>query len=116
MKTGIYIAVALLAGALLTTVLLSDPGYVALRFGSTLIEMSAVSFVLELVAAYFLLRLAGKLIRARRLWRESQQERRFQKARRSLARGLMEIAEGEWRAAEDTLSRSARDAEQPAAH
>jgi HemY protein len=116
MKTGIYLAVALLAGALLATLLLSDPGYVALRFGGTLIEMSGVSFVLVLLATYLLLRLLGKLIRARRLWRESQQERRFQKARRSLARGLMEMAEGEWRAAEDTLSRSARDAEQPAAH
>lgn len=116
MKTGLYIALALLAGALLAHFLLADPGYVAVRFGETLIEMSGITFVLALIAGYFMLRLVLRLVRARRLWRESQQERKFQKARRSLARGLLEMSEGEWAAAEDTLSRSARDAEQPAAH
>lgn len=116
MKTGLYIALALLAGALLAHFLLADPGYVAVRLGETLIEMSGITFVLALIAGYFMLRLVLRLVRARRLWRESQQERKFQKARRSLARGLLEMSEGEWAAAEDTLSRSARDAEQPAAH
>ena len=116
MKTGIYIALALLTGALLAHFLLADPGYVAVRVGGALIEMSAVTFALALIASYFLIRLVVKAVHARRLWRETQQERRFQKARRSLARGLMEMSEGEWAAAEDTLSRSARDAEQPAAH
>src|SRR5688500_13655973 len=116
MKAGLYIALALLAGALLAHFLLADPGYVALRLGDTLIEMSGVTFVLALIAMYFLIRLFIKLIHARRLWRETQQERRFEKARRSLARGVMEMSEGEWAAAEQTLSRSARDAEQPAAH
>jgi HemY protein len=50
------------------------------------------------------------------LWRQAQQLRRFERSRRSLARGLLELSEGEWTAAEDTLTRSARDAEQPAAH
>lgn len=116
MRMGVYLALALLGGALLAHFLIADPGYVALRFGDTLIEMSGVAFLLTLLAAYFALWLAIKLVRARRLWRESQQERRFQKARRSLARGLLEMSEGEWATAEDTLSRSARDAEQPAAH
>ncbi len=116
MKIGIYIALALLGGALLAHLLLTDPGYVAVRFGDTLIEMSGVAFVLALIGSYFALRLLIQLIRARRLWRESQQERKLHKARRSLARGVMELSEGEWAAAEDTLSRSAREAEQPAAH
>ena len=116
MKTGIYIAIALLVGALLAQFLLADPGYVALRFGSTLVEMSAVSFVLALLATYFVIRLIARLINARRIWRHTQQLRRFERARRSLARGLLELSEGEWAAAEDTLTRSARDAEQPAAH
>jgi HemY protein len=116
MKTGLYIAAALLVGALLAHFLLADPGYVALRFGHTLIEMSAVTFALALIGAYFVVRLLMKLLYARRLWRETQQERRYQKARRGLARGIMEMSEGDWAAAEDTLTRSARDAEQPAAH
>ncbi len=116
MKTGIYIAIALLVGALLAQVLLADPGYVALRFGSSLIEMSAVSFAVLLIATYFVIRLIMRLINARRLWRQAQQLRRFERSRRSLARGLLELSEGEWATAEDTLTRSARDAEQPAAH
>ena len=116
MKTGIYIAIALLVGALLAQVLLADPGYVAIRFGSSLIEMSAVSFALLLIATYFVIRLIMRLINARRLWRQAQQLRRFERSRRSLARGLLELSEGEWASAEDTLTRSARDAEQPAAH
>lgn len=116
MKIGIYIALALLGGALLAHFLITDPGYVALRFGDTLIEMSGAAFVLALVGAYFALRLIIQLVQARRLWRESQHERKLQKARRSLARGIMELSEGEWAAAEDTLTRSAREAEQPAAH
>jgi HemY protein len=115
-KTGIYIAVALIAGALLAHFLLADPGYVAIRMGSSLIEMSVVGFVVLLVAAYVVVRLIARLVRARRLWREAQQQRRHERARRSLARGLLEMAEGEWAAAEDTLTRAARDAEQPAAH
>jgi HemY protein len=116
MKNGIYIALALLAGALLTHVLIADPGYVALRFGDTLIEMSGVAFILALVALYVAIRVAIKLVNARRLWRESQQQRRFEKARRSLARGIMEVSEGAWAAAEETLSRSAKDSEHPVAH
>jgi len=116
MKAGLYIAAALLAGALLAHFLLADPGYVALRLGETLIEMSAVSFVLLLIASYFIVRMLIRAFKARRLWRAAQQERRLERARRSLARGVMEMAEGEWAAAEDTVTRSARDAEQPAAH
>jgi HemY protein len=115
-KTGIYIAGALIAGALLAHFLLADPGYVAIRIGSSLIEMSFVSCALLLIATYVIVRLIARLVRARRLWREAQQQRRFERTRRSLARGLLEMAEGEWAAAEDTLTRAARDAEQPAAH
>jgi HemY protein len=115
-KTGIYIALALLVGALLAQFLLSDPGYVAIRIGGSLLEMSLVSFALLSIATYVVLRLIARLVKARRLWREAQQARRFERARRSLARGLLEMAEGEWAAAEETLTRSALDAEQPAAH
>lgn len=116
MKTGLSIAIALVAGALLAQWLMADPGYVAIRFASHLIEMSAVTFLLVLVAGYFLTRVLLKLISARRLWREAQIARREERARRALARGLLEMAEGEWAACEETLTRTARDAQTPAAH
>lgn len=116
MKTGLYIAAALIVGALLANFLLADAGYVAVRFAGHLIEMSAVTFVLVLIAGYFVIRLLLKVLNSRRLWREAQIQRRQDRVRRSLARGLLEMAEGEYAVSEDTLSRAARDAEIPAAH
>lgn len=116
MKNGLYIAAALLGGALLAHLLLTDAGYVALRFAGYLIEMSAVTFALLLLAAYFSVRVLLRVFNARRLWRQSQTQRRNERARRSLSRGVLEMAEGQWQASEETLTRSAHDAELPAAH
>ncbi|HEY4367986.1 MAG TPA: heme biosynthesis HemY N-terminal domain-containing protein [Steroidobacteraceae bacterium] len=116
MKGALYIAIALVAGALLAHFVLADPGYVAIRFAGYLIELSAVTFALLLVGAYALVRLIARALNARRLWREGQLQRRQDRARRSLARGVLELSAGEWTAAEDTLTRSARDAEIPSAH
>lgn len=116
MRGALIIAAALLGGALLANLLLIDPGYVALRFAGRLIEMSAVTFVLLLVAAYFTIRLLLRTFKARRLWREAQEARRRTRARESLGRGLLELSEGDWAAAEKTLTRYVHDAEHPAAH
>jgi len=116
MRYGLYIAAALLAGALLAQFLLADAGYVAIRFAGYLFEMSAVTFLLALIAGWFLIRLLIRIFNARRLWREAQAQRRQERARKSLARGLLEMSEGEWSASEETLTRAARDAEMPAAH
>ncbi|HEY5808188.1 MAG TPA: heme biosynthesis HemY N-terminal domain-containing protein, partial [Povalibacter sp.] len=116
MKTGLYIAAALIGGALIAHLVLADPGYVAIRFAGHLVEMSAITFVLVAVGTYFLVRLLLKLLQARRLWREAQLQRKQERARRSLAKGLLEMSEGNWEASEETLTRAARDAESPAAH
>jgi HemY protein len=116
MKTGLYVAAALIGGALFAHLLLADPGYVAIRFAGRLIEMSAITFALLVVAAYFLVRWILQAIHARRLWREAQAQRRQDRARRSLARGLLEMSEGEWLASEQTLTGAAHEAESPAAH
>ena len=102
MKGGLYLAAALLAGALIANLLLADPGYVALRFAGHLIEMSAVTFALALLALYFLVRLLLRAINARRLWKATQRKRREERARRSLAEGVLELSEGDWENAEIT--------------
>ncbi len=116
MKSGLYIAAAMIVAGLLANMLLGDPGYVALRFAGRLIEMSAVTFTLALVAAYFVVRLLIRLITARRSWKASQDARRHERARRSLGLGLLELSEGNWETAETTLTRHARESENPAAH
>lgn len=116
MKGGICIALALLVGSLLANVLLADPGYVALRFAGRLVETSAVTFVLVVLALYTLIRLIVRAVNARRLWKAAQRERRAERARRTLSEGLLELAEGYWENAEGTLTRHVRDSEYPAAH
>jgi len=116
MRGGLYIAVAAVLGALLANLLLADSGYVALRFAGRLIEMSAVTFVLLLIVAYFVVRAISRAISARQLWRRNQEQRRLERARRSLGQGLLDLSAGEYEAAEKTLTRYARDAENPVAH
>lgn len=116
MKGGVYIAAALLLGAILANILATDPGYVAIRVAGHLIEMSAVTFVLVLVAAYFLVRLLLRALKARSLWKRSQLERRRDRARRALSRAILEVAQGEWETAESTATRYIGDAEYPMAH
>jgi HemY protein len=116
MKSGLYIAAAMIVAGLLANIVLGDPGYVALRFSGRLIEMSAVTFVFVLVAAYFAVRLLIRIFTARRAWKAAQEARRHERARRSFAQGILELSEGNWETAENTLTRNVREAENPAAH
>ncbi|MBM0104325.1 hypothetical protein JM946_06185 [Steroidobacter sp. S1-65] len=116
MKSGLYIAAAMIVAGLLANIVLGDPGYVALRFAGRLIEMSAVTFVLVLAAAYFAVRLLIRIFTARRSWKTAQEARRQERARRSFAQGILELSEGNWETAENTLTRHVREAESPAAH
>ncbi len=112
MKRTLYTAAALIVGAVLAQYLLADPGYVTIRLAGRLVEISVVAFVLILIAAYFLVHLLVRVVTARGVRRETQ----LQRARHSLSRGLLELAEGNWEAAAETVVRSAGDAESPAAH
>lgn len=116
MRSGLLIAAAMIIAGLVANILLGDPGYVALRFAGRLIEMSAITFAILLVAAYFVARLLVRLIRAHRTWKAAQEARRHERARRSLAQGLLELSEGNWETAETTLTRHVREAEHPLAH
>lgn len=116
MRRGLYIAAALLAGAILANVLANDPGYVAIRLAGHLIEMSAVTFVLMLVAAYVLVRLLLRALNARQWWQRSQLERRRARARRTLSQAIIELAQGDCAEAESTATKYVGDSEYPLAH
>src|SRR5690606_22706528 len=72
--------------------------------------------VLLLVAGYFLVRLLLQLFQARSTWQRSQELRRRERARRSLSKGLLELAEGSWANAEHTLTRHAQHGDEPLVH
>jgi len=116
MKAAAIVAVVLVVGSLLAHLLLIDPGYVAIRLGRTLFETTLPIFVLLLAGVHVA---AISLVRAfasRRRMAQLRAERRRRKARDETARGLLELAAGQWKSAEELLSRAATDADSPSAN
>ena len=113
MRRNVYLILALIAGALIASALRIDAGYVAISFLGVLIEMSVITLVLLVLAAYFTLWLLIRVLRARKLRREAHAARRQERARNDLMRGALELAEGNWPTAEITVTRSARENSKP---
>ncbi len=116
MRRTAYLIGALIAAAAIASALRIDAGYVAISFLGVLIEMSVVTLILLILATFLLLWILVRLFRMRKLRREAQAAKRDQRARLDLARGVLELAEGNWATAEITITRSARDNVQPAAN
>jgi HemY protein len=116
MKGAAIVALALVGGGLLAQFLLGDPGYVAIRAGRSLIETTLPVFLLLLGVAYLSVRSIAGAVGARRRLSQLRAERRRRRAREDTARGLLDLAAGNWRSAEDRLTRSATDADSPASN
>ena len=116
MRRTAYLIGALIAAAAIASALRIDAGYVAISFLGVLIEMSVVTLLLLILATFLLLWILVRLFRMRKLRREAQAAKRDQRARLDLARGVLELAEGNWATAEITITRSARDNVQPVAN
>jgi HemY protein len=116
MKGAAIAALALLAGGLLAHLWLADPGYVAIRLGRSLLETTLPVFVLLLAGGYVLAGALNRAFASRRRIAQLRAERRRRRARADTQRGLIELAAGQWRSAEELLSRAAPDADSPAAN
>ncbi len=116
MKGATFVALALVGGGLLAQFLLTDPGYVAIRFGRTLAETTLPVFLLLLAAAHLTVRGIAGAVGARRRLTALRVERRRRRAREDTQRGLLDLAAGNWRRAEELLTRTAADADSPAAN
>jgi HemY protein len=114
MKRTLYLIATLIAAAAIVSALRVDAGYVAISFLGVLVEMSVVTLALLILAAFLAIWLVIRVVRMRKLRREAQAVRRDLRARADLARGVLELAEGNWPTAEITVTRSARDNVQPA--
>ncbi|HEY7378914.1 MAG TPA: heme biosynthesis HemY N-terminal domain-containing protein [Steroidobacteraceae bacterium] len=114
MRRTLYLIATLIAAAAVVSALRVDAGYVAISFLGVLIEMSVVTLVLLILAAFLAIWLVIRVVRMRKLRRQAQAARRDLRARGDLARGVLELAEGNWPTAEITVTRSARDNVQPA--
>jgi len=116
MKGATIVALVLVGGGLLAHLLLSDPGYVAVRVGRSLLETTLPVFVLGLGGLYALARGLERALASRRRLAELRSERRRRRAREETQRGLLELAAGQWKLAEDLLTRAAPDADSSAAN
>ena len=116
MKGSLWVAVALVGGGLLAHFVLDDPGYVAINVGRSLFETTFPIFLLMLVGLYFLARAVLGSLTARRRLAQLRAERRRRRARDDTQRGLLDLAAGRWRKAEELLTRAASDADSPAAN
>jgi HemY protein len=116
MKGSVLTASALVGGGLIAHLVLDDPGYVAISVGRSLFETTVPVFLMLLVGVYFLAGAVIESMTARRRLATLRRERRKRRARDDTQRGLLDLAAGRWRSAEDLLSRAAREADSPAAN
>jgi HemY protein len=114
MRGSVLTASVIVGGGLLAHFILDDPGYVAINVGRSLFETTVPVFVLLLVGLYFAVRLVIESLNARRRLAELRAHRRRRKAREETQRGLLDLAAGRWRTAEELLTRSAAEADSTA--
>lgn len=116
MRGAALVAIVLVAGGLLAHLLLTDPGYVAVRLGRTLFETTLPVFVLLVGGGYLAAGALSRAFASRRRIAQLRAERRRRKARDDTQRGLLDLAAGQWKSAEELLTRAAPDADSPAAN
>lgn len=116
MRSAVLVALALVGGGLLAHLLLADPGYVAIRFGRTLFETTLPVFLLLLAGAHALLVALRRAFASRRRIAQLRADRRRRRAREESARGLLALAAGQWKSAEELLTRAAPEADSPASN
>jgi HemY protein len=81
-----------------------------------LLETSLPGGVLLLIILYFAVRGIIKIIRAPSLMRLAAENRKRERARRSLVQGLLELSAGKWAQAENTLTAHVHESSAPVAH
>jgi HemY protein len=117
MKLLLACLAVLAASVLLTQAVMHDPGHLLVSYGGWTLETSlAVALLLALAAFGVLtvaLRLSGRLWHAPRRLRAWEERRARRQAHRALLRGLLDLAEGDWSAAERNLVRRAAHSELP---
>jgi HemY protein len=116
MRRGIYVALALLLGGIVASLLVNDPGRVVIALHGYVLQMSLPIAVLSLLAIYVVVRMATRLYRARRRTAEERAARQRERSHQQLVIGLTELSAGQWLSAEQTLTRSAFGAAHPLVH
>ena len=118
----LVMSILLLVIIILAAVLLvqNDPGFVLIKYADFSIETSLAFGIVAVIVAVVLLHIVWKIIRS--LWRLpdsmklQSQNRRFEKSRKLLNQGLIDLAEGRFEQAETNLIKLVDYSESPFLH
>ena len=113
MRKSLLLILFLVAGPLLAHYLLPDRGYVLINFRGVAYETSLPGLLLALALVYLLIRILIRVFRAPRKFGEAVSQQRQSRARRKLNRGLIEMAEGNWKKSESMLAQGAKAGDMP---
>lgn len=117
MKWLLTLIVALFVSVSVALIAHKDPGYVLLGYGhwsvETTLALFLVALLLSFLTIYYSLRFVANALHMPQRMQEWNHKRRATRARKSLTRGLIELAEGHWSKAERKLVRHVSDSETP---
>ena len=117
MRTLIVALLVLAVSVVLALVVKEDNGYILIGYGHWSVEGSLAFFALLNLALFAALYLAMRLLA--RVWsmpreiHDWQDRRGAKRARGELTQGLLELSEGHWKNAEQSLTRHAGNSETP---
>ena len=118
MKPVLYVVLTLLVTVLITNYVIEDPGYVLITRKNWSIELSLILFgLLALLVAILLYALVYLVLRVwgvPRYLETRRQNREINSARQSSVKGLLLLAEGNWKQAEEQLLSGINLSEAPA--
>lgn len=104
MKILLISLVTLLIAVVAALIAMEDPGYMLIAVGGwtveTTVALSAVIIVLVFVTLYYSIRATRRVLSVPESVRQWRKQRHEQQAIKSLTRGLIDLAEGHWAAAE----------------
>ena len=120
MKLILIWASVFLASTALATLLLYDNGHVAMVWGDWVIETS-LSFaigamLLAFIVIYFAIRLLMTIWNLPTAWRKRRRIKRYNRAEKAMATGMMALEHGDWHRAEKQLIKSAKHSEAGLVH
>ncbi len=117
MKFLLILFTALFAASGVAYLALNKPGYVLLGYGNTSVEMPLFDFLIILtlvvLALYLVMRLLLGVINTPAGIKRITHRKQIRRARRDLADGLLQMAEGNWKKAEKLVTHSAKHSETP---
>ena len=105
--------IVVVLAALLANSLMEDNGYVLIQYLGRTLESSVPGFIVLLVGLYIAVRLLVHLVQSGPGLFRATRKIREREARKRMARGLMDISEGNYARAERMLARSAHLSETP---